>query len=407
MAGITFPRDQIFRGWTQGETSRVVEDIGERNWWKVDEDPKVVELRKRIVEHHTSEVQGPYFYSARTICPLDIAREKHEAHLIRQSLLAMLVGIGVSLIVYWVTRSYFENVWKVCKAIADKKEYVAGDPLLPSIMHRYATVQDVWNLHPTASARGLLFLRNAFCTLFPFCTSFGWGYEISKTQPNGKREYHLIIDRSKDKRVCPSNFDIQKECDPLTQESISIQKLHSPQMIYLPNYVTEAKSFVLALLIAGKEDFTDPVYRREFTAEEREQILSQIERIFLISKGMFKYYFKYEYDSERPLDQNDFCRYMIDQRVFDPRGQFTEEAKRSLQEILGNDVTQALNAQIDGFVNPLPNLQQRETLRRVFKLNLLAPTGYIIRLKKDDIASRRILFFERDTGVSLRAPPTK
>jgi len=37
--------------------------------------------------------------------------------------------------------------------------------------------------------------------------------------------------------------EIEKPFLGLTQEKIPLQKLHSPQIIYLPNYVTEARSY--------------------------------------------------------------------------------------------------------------------------------------------------------------------
>ncbi len=423
MAGITFPRDQVFRDWKAEESSRVA---GEK-FYLQEEQSRVQDLRKRIARYHTSETQEPYFYSIRIINQTDIDRKNREIQKTQLFALIILASIAVSLVVYWATSSYFESAWKACQAIADKKEYaIAGVEVLgkkipniesfyqlgiklsrPFSFSRYATVDEIWNQHPTAGAPWLLFFRNIFCWSFPFCGFFGLLASDKEEKANEPELYNLMIDRSKDGRVCPPNFEIQKECDPLTQEPISIQKLHSPQMIYLPNYVTEAKSFVLALLLAGKKDFTDPVYRREFTAVERKHILSQIARIFMISKATFNECFTHENDIERPLDRDDFYRYMVDQRVFDPRGQFTQEAEHSLQEILGNDETEDLNAGIDEFADQLFNVEQRERLRRILKMNFLVSSGYINKLKKDDIASRRILFFEREAGVSLRAPSSQ
>jgi hypothetical protein len=240
MAGITFPRDQIFRGWTEGETSKVIEK----------KDLSCKELQKRITQYHTRESHEPYFYSWRPISQTNPARVNRESQKTQRLVLIILASVAVSVIVYLVTRSYFENVWKVCQLIADKKEYEIAmtwhsDHLRlfektkswPYKFIRYATAADIWDEHPKG-ASSLFFFRNAFCLLFPFGGFFG-GKALNEKEVNYEPEtiYNLVIDRSKDDRVCPPNFDIQKDCDPLTQELISIQKLHSPQVIYLPNYV--------------------------------------------------------------------------------------------------------------------------------------------------------------------------
>ncbi len=426
MTGITFPKDQIFRDWREGESSRIVDET----FYYHEERQRVLEFQKRIAQHHTSDIQEHYFYSVRKICLSGIDRANRESQKTRELRLILLACIGVSVIVYLMTRPYFENAWKVCKAIADKSEYVmkrmrtSDGYIIKQLVekasnqidfYRIATVVDIWRWHPTAGVSGWEFLRNAFCFLFPIAGSS----VISKVtglgineKTDGPAHYNLIIERSKDDRVCPPNFDIQKDCDPFTQEEISPQKLRSPQMIYLPNYVTEAKSFVLALLTANKKDFSDPYSRRKFTEEERKQILSQIERIFMISEANFNKGFENSasfYDGVVVDNVNHFINYIADKRVFNERGQLSDAAERHLQDVqdMFGDI-QDFNARVDRMVQPIHDVQQREmargVCRRAVYMPVLESSGYIDSLKEDDKTSWRIHDFENKSGVSLRDP---
>ena len=421
MAGITFPRDQIFRGWTEGETSRVV---GEKDLSDKDID-------KGIIQYHTSESREPYFYSRRLISQTNPARANRESQKTQRLVLIILaslaISVAVSVIVYWMTRPYFENAWKVCQSSAGNKEYVITKVIWekepfeylwevgkkiswPYKFIRYATADDLWYREP---ASFFSFLRYAFCLSLPFGGFFA-GKAINKEEVNYEPEkiYKMVIDRSKDDRVCPTNFDIQKDCDPLTQEPISIQKLHSPQMIYLPNYVTDAKSFVSALLIAGKKDFSDPVSQREFTEEERKQILSQIKRIFLISKERFNECF------DEPWMEWSFLRpglYLKDKRPFDERREFS--IMRSAQEGVDDYIRFCID-KTERFIDQIPDLQLRDRVRSFVqrKRNTIytIPSSFNpvnplceknkVYLSENDKAYLRVLQFENEAGVSLQKP---
>lgn len=96
--------------------------------------------------------------------------------------------------------------------------------------------------------------------------------------------YFIVVSRVADQRICPSNFDVQHDVDLLSQEVITQEKLHTPQMIYLPNYVTEARLFMKAILREPNKNFEDPCYRRRFSSQEYQGIVSQISSIFQISQ---------------------------------------------------------------------------------------------------------------------------
>ena len=392
MDGITLGRDQIFTGWKEEESSKVV-GVVETVYEEGEEAFPIKKLRELITQYHTSEAQEPYFYSVRKICPVDIARKIQLRKRLYFSL-TILTCAAVSAIIFLKTSSYFANVWKACQDIAATKKYVMKRF---GFFDRYATAEDIWFHHsPVNGASLLLILRNAFC--FFVCPVLGWAFLNQETY---KKIYaDLIVDRSKDTRVCPSNFDIEKDNDPLTQEKISIQKLCSPQMIYLPNYVTEAKSFVIALLLAGNKNFSDPVYRREFSEEERKNILSQIERIFLISEEKFNACFENDNSHEQLLDYLHPDRFLRDARVVNATGQFSTAAMQNLQEVLG-ERPESINFAVDRFVSEIPDEQQRNMLRRAVRINLLISTGYMNNLRADDRTRVRIQRFENLTGISL------
>src|ERR1700719_3827469 len=98
MASITFPKDQIFRGWTEGETSKV---IGKKNF-------NDKEIEKEIAQHHTSEPHEPYFYSWRQVSQTNPARANRESQKTQRLVLLILASVAVSVIVYLMTRSYFD-----------------------------------------------------------------------------------------------------------------------------------------------------------------------------------------------------------------------------------------------------------------------------------------------------------
>ncbi len=287
---IHFQIESPFTGWTEGQTSKFHSFAGlEFDLHKVD--PRIRELRQMIARFHTTEAKEPYFYSVKKICPFD-ERLKTAKKLM---IITILACIAISIAVVWKTAPYFQNRWKLCQEIAAKKKFIIENTgiFIGNRFVRYATADDIWYRHPAAGTEGQLLLRNAFCFLLPFAGFLGGSYAIKRIEDekykcgiNGTI-YHLMIERTKDTRICPSNFDIENDIDVVTQEKIPTKILHSPRVIYTGSYVTEARTYVLPLLLKGEEDFHDPFDNRQYTKEERDYILSQIEKIFLISREQF------------------------------------------------------------------------------------------------------------------------
>lgn len=343
-------REQVFQNWNVDETSRTIGIA----FGKTQGNKALIDVSQWIAQHHTS-VNDPYFYSAKKVNQYTLLRSKEQR--IFQSLFVTCFAtcIGVAIFVYWKTRPYFERKWAECQALAETKKYV----IYKGIFHkfeRYATAQDIWDRHEVG-ASGKCLLRNAFCITSPF-----WGLfsalivsgEIAKScRDDTIRKcypYDIVVERSKDQRVCPSNFNIQEDVDPLTQEEFSLQKLQSPQVIYLPNYVTDAKAFILAILRAGKKEFIDPFCRREFSTEERQAIVSQILAIFQISEEELNRCFEIGEKMEMVSDVIDSHRYQRDTRALDERGRFTKDARATL-EYCFNDLEDATLPEIDQLVD--------------------------------------------------------
>ncbi|MCB1072944.1 MAG: hypothetical protein KDK96_07585, partial [Chlamydiia bacterium] len=282
-------------------------------------------------------------------------------------------------------------------------------------------------------------------------TSPVWGLFIGRSC--GGKPHHIIVERSKDDRVCPFNF-IGEDVDPLTKEEISSEKLQSPQMIYLPNYVTDAKAFMLAILRAGKKEFSDPNCRRKFSTEEHEAIVSQILDIFQISEEELDQCFEIGETVIHRLDLTWLDCYIRDSRAFNENGQYTERAQHYLLKVF-HGLKDPTLPQIDDFVDrlieelvkdgnysypiveidlPLEILpvevdltpffllkligqvlnperrthlemkanQIKNHIKRFYRSRILLVTGFYKELRKDDRATSRIEYFEKMTGVSLR-----
>ncbi len=342
-------REQVFQNWNVDETSRKIGiAFGKTQGNKV-----LIDVSQWIAHHHTS-VNDPYFYSAKKVNQYTLLRSKEQR--IFQSLFVTCFAtcIGVAIFVYWKTRPYFERKWAECQALAETKKYV----IYKGIFHkfeRYATAQDIWDRHEVG-ASGKYLLRNAFCITSPFWGLFGAlivSGEIAKScRDDTIRKcypYDIVVERSKDQRVCPSNFSIQEDVDPLTQDDLSSEKLQSPQMIYLSNYVTDAKAFMLAILRIGKKDFADPYTREEFSPEEREAITKQILAIFQITQEELNGCFEIGEKVEWFYDRIEPTRFEKDFRGVDEKGQFTEDAQHKLQYCF-NDLQDATLPQIDEIV---------------------------------------------------------
>ncbi len=391
--GINLSREAIFSGWKEGESSRVVGSIG-REFERHDVEPRIKTLQVWAAQHHFSS-NKPYFFSAKKICTSDIAWEKQRKVALRVYLVVVFSCIGFSCFVFWKTQPYFARKWKECLKIAESKKYVMRSAYDFFGRGRTATATEIWHKHSESGAAVSYFFRNAFCLLFPLFTVVN-AASIFPKRPFRKK-FDLIIEREKDDRICPSNFDIKEDCDPLTQEEISEENLHSPQMIYLPNYVTDARGFMRAILRAGKKDFADPVYRRDFTEEEHAQILSQINRIFHISEEALNLCFERGGSVELLRGSMDPSRFLYDSRAFDKDGNFSVEARHHLNYISSDDNIAAMVQYIDTVAGSM--LSQFHS--RVVRLNLLQQTRYISSLIEDGIADGRVSMFEGKTGVSL------
>ncbi|MCP5503668.1 MAG: hypothetical protein H7A41_00790 [Chlamydiales bacterium] len=346
------PREQVFQNWGVDETFRTIGTAFEEsacNWTLQD-------VKKWIAQHHTS-VNDPYFYSAKKVNQHILLKSK-EQRIFRSLFVACFATcIGVAVVVYWKTRPYFERKWAECQALAETKKYAIYKGLFRKF-ERYAAAQDLWERHEVG-ASGKYLLRNALCITSPL-----WGSFVALTVSNvvskshrddtfWKRSaypYDILLERSKDERVCPPNFDIQTDVDPLTQEDLSSEKLQSPQMIYLPNYVTDAKAFMLAILRVGEKEFPDPYCRRDFSTEEHQAIVSQILAIFQISEEELDQCFEVGEKAELIFDLFDSHRYERDARALDERGQFTEDARAKLQYCFG-DLEDPTIPQIDALVD--------------------------------------------------------
>ncbi|GAB5412117.1 MAG: hypothetical protein ChlgKO_12310 [Chlamydiales bacterium] len=391
--GINLSREAIFSGWKEGESSRVVGSIG-MEWDCRDVEPRIKTLQVWAAQHHFSS-NNPYFFSAKKICTTDIAWEKQSKLALRVYLVAIAICIGISLYVFLKTRSHFEKNWQECLSIAKSNKYVMRNAYDFFGHGRPATAKEIWRLHPEFGSAGTYFLRNIFCAVFPFLGVVG-AASVFPERPSSKR-FDLVVEREKDERVCPSNFGIKEDFDPLTQEEISEKELHSPQMIYLPNYVTDARGFMRAILKAGKKDFADPVYRRDFTEEEHAQILSQINRIFHISEKELNLCFERGGDVELFRNSMGPRRFLYDSRAFDKDGNFSVEARHHLNYISSDDNVAAMIEQIDTVAGSM--LSQDHA--RIVRLNLLEQSGYTNSLRADSMADGRVSMFERETGVSL------
>ncbi|MDN3509061.1 MAG: hypothetical protein P0S93_03450 [Candidatus Neptunochlamydia sp.] len=268
--------------------------------------------------------------------------------------------------------------------------------------------------------------------------------------------YDIVVERSKDQRVC--NF--QKDVDPLMQEDLSPEKLQSPQMIYLPHYVTNAKFFMMLILRARNKGFSDPYTGKFLFPEEREAITEQILAIFQISQKELDDCFKIR-------EKVGLSCFRMDFRGVDEKGQFTADAEYALKysfphvenvkfplidecidqyiakirksilkltilprlELntakLLKELLSHLNKPLDipGIgryhapfnVGSLVNLvlKDEETvkdqivkmkinLRRAIRLQILDVTSFLTDLRKDDCVESRIKYFEKVTGVFLK-----
>lgn len=326
--------ERIFQSWSHSETSRVVgSTFDEREC-----DIRLVDVKRWIAQHHTSG-NDPYFYSAKKTYRLNPLNYKEQK--IFLSLFAACIGIAQT--IYWKTNPYFARKWAECQAFAGTKQYpVYYDERVFPYFERCGSVQHIWNVYNPVVSLGYR-SRNAFCMTSPV-----WGLFIGRSC--GGKPHHIIVERLKDARVCPPNFDIQKEVDPLTQEEISSEKLQSPQMIYLPNYVTDAKAFMLAILRAGKKEFSDPYCRREFLTKEREKIITQILDIFQISEEELHQCFQIGEAVVQRLDSTNPDRYEGDSRAFDEQGQYTKRAQHKLQDCF-DDLKDPTLPEIDYFVD--------------------------------------------------------
>lgn len=465
------PKEQIFQNWGVHETSRIVGTAGRK---EVEE--ALLNVKKWIAQHHISVAQ-PYFYSAKKVDVLatPLAKKGQIERIARETqgvfFYLFVTCIGVAVIVYWKTAPFFKKKWAECKAFAEEKkmgvDHQSGQGFI-----RCAAPQDIWGYHEKfTTARKWYHFRNAFCITSPI-----WGFFFSsevyklhlKRMINERVlfPYDIVVERLRDERICPSNFDIDRDVALLTNEKISIEQLRSPQMIYLPNYVTGVQGFMSAILRAGKKEFVDPCYRHGFTTEERQAIILQILAIFQITEEELNLCF------ERGGNP-DNVRYSLEKhpKALDERGQFTEEAKERLQESFGDLADPALpkiddfvdreiegrvrehctrdssdtlgllrndsvwNASLTVQVGSLPvlvtvnlvpvlafnvfkerglfetaQLEQKvndkikEELRRSIRSQILGTTGFYEELKKDDLAESRIDYFEKKREISLTPP---
>ena len=153
--------------------------------------------------------------------------------------------------------------------------------------------------------------------------AYGRSYfpEVSiKETVDKERPYELKIYRHQGNRICPSNFDITNDYDPLTQDEVTPERLHSPHMIFLSNYVTDVKAFVKAVLKKG--DIRDVVYNRDLTENEWGSVVRQITMIFRITPSAFYSCF----DDEVLLEEKE-----VDYRGVDKEGNYTADAKAAIE----------------------------------------------------------------------------
>ena len=391
--GIDLSREAIFSGWKEGESSRVVGSIGSE-FERHDVEPRIKTLQVWAAQHHFSSNE-PYFFSAKKICTTDIAWEKQRKVALRLYLIVVFSCIGFSCLVFWRTQPYFARKWKECLKIAESNKYVMRSAYDFFSRGRPATPYEIWQHHSESGASISYFFRNIFCFIFPLFGVVG-AINVFPEKPFRKK-FDLVIVREKDERVCPLNFDIKEDNDPLTQEEISAAQLKSPQMIYLSNYVTDARAFMKAILRVGKKNFADPIYRRDFTEEEHAQIWSQINRIFHISEDDLNLCFQRGGNFELFQDWVNPDRFHHDSRALDDSGNFTEDARHHLNYISSNDDTASAVAAVDELASVISN----GSISRALRADLLENSGFTNSLREDGMAKGRVSMFEGETGVSL------
>ncbi|NGX50251.1 MAG: hypothetical protein K1060chlam2_00092, partial [Chlamydiae bacterium] len=89
--------------------------------------------------------------------------------------------------------------------------------------------------------------------------------------------------------------------DPFTMEKISTEKLHSPQIIYLPRYIADSKHCLEMILRRGKWEFDHPFIGQAapLSEDNRNAITKQIREIFHITILEFRSCFEFEVENDR------------------------------------------------------------------------------------------------------------
>lgn len=156
---------------------------------------------------------------------------------------------------------------------------------------------------------------------YPLLKSYGRSYYPEKTFHCERKEtpYDLVLFRKKVDRTIPSNFEIEKDRDPFTLDSFTEERLQSPAVIYLPNYVVSSKEFVRSALEKGTIRHT--LDNRDFSHEELKGIVDQISQIFRMTPAQFWSCFDLA-----SADQDD----KPDERGLDSEGKYTDDAKSAI-----------------------------------------------------------------------------
>ncbi len=314
---------QIFRPWRAQEFERLIAtclDGTQAN--------KFVQKVQQYFPIHQLEPKNHFFYEARKIDvrPI-IARQKKERA---------------------------DNLWRAQVVIA----IFAGISTctLSFIAHRYFKNQAKIVFFGTTC----LSLSAAYRWSYPISESF---YPDNIPKDRESFPFDVMLYRVKGNRTAPENFNLSKDFDPLTCEEISEEVFDSPHVIFLPSYITNARGCVRCLLEKGVARFCDPIDRRDYSEEQREEVIEQITRIFGISKDTFISCF----------DPITVTPPKHDYRGVDKNGQYTQRAIDALNYTI-NALDDSSLKEIDAFFASLEkkiaaiiaNLRENKPFREEF-----------------------------------------
>lgn len=289
--------DQVIRSWSDKKPTKVFERGSKETLQS-----KVDDLRKAIIHHHVNQAQ-PYIYSLPVI-KIDDEGKVNKVFITKFSIAMGISGFALSVFIFLKSRPHFQKAWKKCIELAEQKKYSV---YWLGLFKRYATASDIWSRYgPTK----LFHIRNATCLALPPVSYFLAKFILNKMYPpfaltlsreNYKRPLQKYIkdkieenlslekyERPRPKNIEDKIKDNKSIVDPFTTERIPVNKLQSPQYLHFSNAIIDIKAYLHFILPNEKSSLIDPMSTGVLSEKDKTLVITQIEKIFLITDEQFQ-----------------------------------------------------------------------------------------------------------------------